>query len=578
MAGKGNKIVTLGLGLFFVLAAPIPAQEFEPVRAVDGDETAPVPGDSLSGVLVEEQEVIPSLIVKSLDMRVFLRQIAEWQKVNIIMGKDVSGEVNICLYGVTFEQILDAVLLPYGFDYERRGNFITVMKTEMLQALRAAPQPPEVHVYRFSYMTIPDARELLMPFLSKGGEIKAGAESMTGIPTGSSDTGGESNSGHNVLVIKDIPEVHERIKEALKEIDVRPKQVLVEATILEVTLDDTNRLGVNFNALGGVDFSELGATSDLFSANTGTATGGMIDNTFNHIGTRGFTDQSSQEGFSIGILKGDLAFFIDALESVTDTNVLANPKILALNRQRAEIIIGGRLGYYGSETLSEGGFSQQEVEFLEVGTQLRFRPFIGEDDFIRLEIHPQRSNGVVDSTTGLPSETTSEVTTNVMVKDGDTIVLGGLIEEKDTQEIARVPVLGSIPIIGWLFRKESTNTVRTEIIVLITPKIIDPGDTDETAEGMIAEHARRSQRFRHGFYSFTRTLSAERHLAKAKRDLDAGRLQWARFHLWWVMWQDPLEPDITAMEQSLIRAEKGVRNSGGKEGESLEEYVWSELK
>lgn len=578
MAGKGIKIVWLALGIILLVHATSSAQDPAPAQPGPGELLDEIPGDALSGAMDGETEIIPSLIVKSLDIRVFLRQIAEWQKVNIIMGKDVEGEVNICLYGVTFEQILDAVLKPYGYDYERRGNFITVMKAEALMLLQAKPREPVVKVYKLSYITLPDAKELLLPFLTKTGEIKTGNESITGIPTGSSETGGESNSGNNIIVVKDVPEVHENIREALKEIDVRPKQVLVEATILEVTLDDTNRLGVNFNALGGVDFSELGASSDLFSVDTGTAAGGVMDNTFNHIGTRGLTDQTAQEGFSIGILKGDLAFFIDALESVTDTNVLANPKILALNRQKAEIIIGGRLGYYGSETLSEGGFSQQEVEFLEVGTQLRFRPFIGEDEFVRLEIHPQRSNGVVDSTTGLPSETTSEVTTNVLVKNGDTIVLGGLIEERDTKEVARVPVLGSIPIIGWLFRKESTNTVRTEIIVLITPKIIDACDTDGAAEGLVAEHAKRSHRFRHSFHSFTRAVSSERHLAKAQRDLDAGRLEWARFHLWWAMWQDPLKPEITELEEALIEAENAMRAKRKKQGKSLEEYVWKELE
>ena len=90
----------------------------------------------------------------------------------------------------------------------------------------------------------------------------------------------------------------------------------------------------------------------------------------------------------------------------------SHPKVLALNKQRAEIIIGERLGYFGATTVSDG-ISQQSVEFLETGVQLRFRPFIGDDGFVRLEIHPQRSSGKINAVTGLPDETTTEVTTNV---------------------------------------------------------------------------------------------------------------------------------------------------------------------
>jgi len=174
------------------------------------------------------------------------------------------------------------------------------------------------------------------------------------------------------------------------------------------------------------------------------------------------------------------------------------------------------------------GISQQTVEFLEVGTQLRFRPFISNDGFVRLEIHPQRSSGIVDQTTGLPTEQTSEVTSNIMVRDGETVVIGGLIESKDINTTKRVPILGYLPGVGWLFSSEETKTQRNEIIVLLTPHILEDGEPGESGEHYVKDSQDDTVQMRKNAGMVARVEHAKRTLDDAREAMDRGDLDDAR--------------------------------------------------
>ncbi|MDA1016918.1 MAG: type II and III secretion system protein [Planctomycetota bacterium] len=144
--------------------------------------------------------------------------------------------------------------------------------------------------------------------------------------------------------------------------------------------------------------------------------------------------------------------------------------MLVLNKQRAELIIGERIGF---KTLTVTQTSTVEnVQFLNVGTQLRLRPFVTSDGMVRIEIHPERSTG--DVINGVPRTRTNEMTSNVMVPDGATIVLAGLIEEEETLGQDGVPGLSRIPWLGALFRRRTTTSLKKELIVLITPRIWTP--------------------------------------------------------------------------------------------------------
>ena len=174
--------------------------------------------------------------------------------------------------------------------------------------------------------------------------------------------------------------------------------------------------------------------------------------------------------------------FITALETITDTTIMANPKILAVNKQEGQLHIGDRLGYASQTSQTSGGNTTSEIKFLEVGTMLTFRPYIGNDGYIRMDIYPKDSSGSVDRLSGIPNEQTTQLKTNILVKNGETIVIGGLFRDEISTTRNQVPVLGDIPFLGVLFRGTSDSNKRKEVIVLLTPHIIEaPNQTDAQA-------------------------------------------------------------------------------------------------
>jgi type II secretory pathway component GspD/PulD (secretin) len=175
-----------------------------------------------------------------------------------------------------------------------------------------------------------------------------------------------------------------------------------------------------------------------------------------------------------------VAAFITALESVTDTTILANPKILAVNKQLGQVYIGTKIGYISQTTQTQTSTTQQ-VEFLDTGTKLSFRPFIGDDGYIRMDIHPKDSSGTLKSN-DIPDEFSTELATNIMVKDGQTIVIGGLFRDVVVTSRTQIPLLGDLPLIGGLFRGTNDSTTRQEVIILLTVHIInEPEETNSAA-------------------------------------------------------------------------------------------------
>jgi type IV pilus assembly protein PilQ len=289
---------------------------------------------------------------------------------------------------------------------------------------------------------------------------------------------------NDTVVVYDYPENVARAADVIKSLDVRPKQVLVEATILSATLTEGMELGIDLSLQGGV---KLVGTSTTVQAQD-TVVGGTVTTTNNQknvleqitagaekgipMETSGFATVGGN-GLRIGVKSGDTAAFITALESITNVTILANPKILAVNKQEGFVQIGKKLGYRGSSSVGQGGIvTQGTVSFLDTGTVLTFRPYIGNDGYIRMDIYPKDSTAQLN-VDKVPDETVTQVKTNVLVKDGETIVIGGLFRDVVTTTRNQIPLLGDLPFIGALFRSTSDKSERQEVIVLLTPHIID---------------------------------------------------------------------------------------------------------
>lgn len=417
---------------------------------------------------------------KDSTVRDGLRLLAALCRKNIVPAAGVDGSLTVSrLYDVTFEEALDAIL-GYGFKYKQEGSFIRVYTADQYKKIQEDPDRMVHKVITLYYLTAEEAKKLVEPVLSGSADAKVQfsttaeteiSESETGV--GKGQGGGNDPANHDMLVIYDYPENIERAEAVVREADVRPKQVLIEATIMSARLDEGMEFGIDWNLLTGTPITGYPATITGYGTKAETA---------------GFAGTPGSQGLTIGFSADNVQAIITALETVTDTTLLANPKILAVNKQEGVVYIGKKIGYISGSITTQTSTSES-VEFLETGTRLAFRPYIGNDGFIRMDIYPKDSTGDLQEN-DIPYEQTTELRTNVVVKDGETVIIGGLFRDLVTTTKQQVPVLGSLPLVGVLFRGTHDSVERQEVFIVLTPHIID---TPEEACGNEAlEETRRA--------------------------------------------------------------------------------------
>ena len=391
-----------------------------------------------------------------------LAELRRLVKRNIVVAPDVTARFTGDLYEVTADEILSVLCLSSGLVTRDKGAFIYVENDK-----------PDTRVYTLDHVRADDLMLLIRPLLSPEGQVTATPASKQGIVSSAEEAGGDDYASRDLVIVRDLTSRLVLVDEVVRAADGRPEQVLIEATILAVRLNDDSQFGVDFTVLLGNDFEDAGFTSPDggLSLVPGSLDGKQLKDGSGNA-TNELTSTFASGGLSIGYLKGSVAAFVKALQVVTDTTILANPSVVTMNKQRGEVLLGRRDGYL-TTTVTQTS-TTQSVEFLDTGTRLVFRPFITGDGYVRLEIHPEDSNGGVKSD-GLPFKETAEVTTNVMVRDGQTIVIGGLIRRRQEEVEKKVPVLGDVPLLGSLFRSEATMSLREEIVIVLTPRLMRPG-------------------------------------------------------------------------------------------------------
>jgi len=469
--------------------------------------------------------VHPSLVFKG-DVADFLKLLGEVSHTNIVPSPAVRGMVTVNLFDVTLAEALDAVLGVNGFVYEEEGPFIFVYTQKEWDERQAQARKMECRIFPLSYIPAQDATQLIRPLLSKGAIATQSPDAG-----GQEETPGEKWAVNNYIVVQDFPEKLDAVAGMLEQIDRRPPQVLVEATILVASLSDTNQLGIDFSYFGGVNADFVGGDASLGVPSQAGTDGGV---------STSFTGNVNAGGLKVGITSNNVGLIIRALESTTDVVTLGNPKVLTLNRQFGKVIVGNRDGYITTEVTQTT--ATQTVEFLETGTQLQFRPFVMDDGFIRMELNPKDSDGGVEVTGDftLPSESTAEVVTNVLVKNGSTIVIGGLFREKTQLSRAQIPVLGNVPLLGNLFRSTGDIAEKEEVIFLITPHVIKEDVDYPLGKETLAKAKHWTVGIREGLQPTGRDRLATAYYNWAKQNQAKGKLSWA-------LWDATMATNISPM-------------------------------
>ena len=469
-----------------------------------------------------------------------LRVLAAKYRKNIVPSPNVKGNVTVgMLYDVTFDEAMNA-MLGYQFKWEDDGRFVWVYTAAEYEKIKMDKQRMVSKVFTLYYINAEEAKKILDSSLSEFGGIAATTPATKNTTAGD---GGDSYAMRDAIVVYDFPERIENIALMIDEIDKRPPAIMLDVTIMQAVLNDETQLGV-----------------DLDNIASGISTGSN------------FRDSVNAEGLSATITIDNVSAFITALETTTDTTVLANPKIMALNKQAGKLQIGDKKGYATTTQTNADGATQQ-VEFIDTGTILEFRPFICKDGYVRMEIHPEQSTGVVEAigNSTLPSQKLTTVMTNIIVKDGQTIVIGGLFQDDITKVRKQIPILGDIPFIGALFGSVDDKAIRTELIVLITPRIIcDPEKIDDTAK--LEDIDRMVYGAHKSLEWINRTRFMEDRYAFAVKKYTDGNYDGALADLNYVLDMRP------RYEKALKLREKIITERSGGQGDTLERIMLNKFE
>lgn len=367
-----------------------------------------------------------SISVQDMDIHKVMKMLSMEHRLNIFLADGVNGKVSVNLYDMDVVDAIRSISDAAGYAVEQRNGSYFIIERDDVGKYNSSGLT-RVRSFKIQYTKPSEVEKILTKHLSSFGKIT-------------------SLEDRNLLIVEDLPESLKRVAALLKEIDRQPKQILIEAKILEVTLTD--------DASFGLDWSKL------FTNGVGKKGG---------FGVQDLASPGSP-GLFFNYLSPNINIALNALKKRGRLRTLSTPKLLAMEDRTAETVVGTRLGFRVTTTINQ--VTSESVEFLETGIILKVTPSVDREGQILLDIHPEVSAGSV-SDDGIPSKSTTQLSTRMLVPDGQTVFLGGLIKQNSNESREGVPILGDLPVIGNAFSNRSKNWTTTEIIVLITPKVID---------------------------------------------------------------------------------------------------------
>lgn len=416
---------------------------------------------------------------KDADIHNILRLLAEVGNINIVTADDVTGQVTIKMKSVPWDQALDVILTAKGYGMVRRGNLVRVAPQKVLEAERELAiarqkqrielSPLETRLIPVSYADAGDLSSRAKELLTERGRVSVDTRT-------------------NVLLVRDVSESLDDIEELVRSLDSQTPQVLIEARIVEATTSFTNEFGIQWGG-SGVFSSATGNPTGLLFPSDVSISGGASDAQQPTSGLSPFsptvpnpnfvvnlpapvgTGAGGAIGMSLGSLAGNfnLALRLSAFESTGQVRIVSAPKVLTLDNYAATIAQGTSIPY--SQVSAQG----VQTAFQEATLRLEVTPHVTSDGAVAMEVAIQRDEPDFNQTSarGDPTILKRQANTNLLVQDGHTAVIGGIYTRATGRGLEQVPFFGDIPIIGILFQNRSERDARSELLIFLTPRIVN---------------------------------------------------------------------------------------------------------
>jgi type IV pilus assembly protein PilQ len=398
-----------------------------------------------------------SLDVQGAEVRTVLRSISEYSGRNIVVGKDVKGLVSVQLKDVPWIDALTAVCRTQGLDFVDEGTVIRVDAAEKLQsetlaresneARRIEVQPLVTHAYKLQYAKASEIQKAITSVLTKRGQV-------------------DYDERTNTLIITDIESKLGDAEAMAKSLDTKTPQIEITAKLVDINVSALKSLGVRW----GVRNLDVGS---LTNPSTDVDPKTWLTNPPNQSNQLGVDTPSDTRASTIGgVLTrpwGTVEFLLDQLESRNEANIISNPRITTVDNHEAKILVGQKI-----PLITQDVAGNAVTQLQTIGISLKVTPHLTEEKRIILDMHPEVSDLATQSTVqGGVIINTSEADTRVMVDDGQTAVIGGLIRTNESTVTTGVPILMNIPVLGGLFRSKSTVKQQRELVIFVTPKLVE---------------------------------------------------------------------------------------------------------
>ena len=440
-----------------------------------------------------------SMDFQDIEVRSVLQLIADFTKQNLVASDTVQGRITIRLQSVPWDQALDIILRTKGLDQRKSGNVIMIAPAAEIAArekleIQASQQilqlaPLQTEYIQLSYAKAMDVQTLITSGRNNGGSGNTGA---------SNNSGGEANVGSllssrgtmsvdartNTLIIQDTARKIDEIRELILKLDVPIRQVMIEARIVRATDSFSKELGVKWGVLsnpashagiGGGNLQLGGSEQTLADLrdvdDDGKVTITRPQNLNIDMGVKG----AGASRIALGILNMSdviLDLELSALQADGKGEIVATPKVLTTDKQKARVAAGTQIPY---QTATSSGATA--IQFINAELSLEVTPSITPDGRIGMELFVNSDSPGEIQPTGIRAIDTNRVSTNVLVDDGQTVVLGGIFQNQTTKGTLKTPFLGDLPYVGRLFRKETQSNNKQELLIFVTPRLVSETNT-----------------------------------------------------------------------------------------------------